>query len=74
MLKETEKYLTDNFASKSNEIIKQQVQRIMKPEYQDIYFLKMELWESRLEELMNNKSTPLGTLRDFLVMCIIFSK
>ena len=58
MLKETEKYLTDNFASKSNEIIKQQVQRIMKPEYQDIYFLKMELWESRLEELMNNKSTP----------------
>ena len=57
-LKETEKYLTDNFASKSNEIIKQQVQRIMKPEYQDIYFLKMELWKSRLEELMNNKSTP----------------
>ena len=117
-LKETEKYLTDNFAAKSAEIIKEQVQgmetldgtfsqtgfwkvkkklcpqtgdppmakfdengmlvtsprllkdlylrtyqhrlrqRIMKPEYQDIYFLKMELWESRLEELMNNKSAP----------------
>ena len=30
----------------------------MKPELMDMFFLKSELWKSRLEELMQNKSEP----------------
>ena len=30
----------------------------MKPELMDIFYLKTELWESRLEELISNKSAP----------------
>ena len=33
-------------------------QREMKPEYMDLYFLKDELWQSRFEELSQNKSKP----------------
>ena len=33
-------------------------ERDMKPELMDIFFLKSELWKSRLEELMQNKSEP----------------
>ena len=33
-------------------------QREMKPELMDVFFLKKELWESRLEELAKNKTEP----------------
>ena len=33
-------------------------QREMKPEYLDVFCLKMELWESRLDELKQQKSKP----------------
>ena len=33
-------------------------QREIKPELMDVYFLKMELWKSRLEELVSEKSEP----------------
>ena len=33
-------------------------QRIMQPEIMDIFFLKNELWNSRLEELLAKKSAP----------------
>ena len=33
-------------------------QRDMKPELRDVYFLKNELWRSRLDELINEKSDP----------------
>ena len=33
-------------------------QREMKEEYMDVFFLKTELWESRLEELVMKKSEP----------------
>ena len=43
-------------------------QREMKPELMDVFFLKKELWESRLEELAQNKSDPwnLGQLEKVL--------
>ena len=33
-------------------------QRKRKPEYMDVFFLKTELWKSRVEELIQNKSEP----------------
>ena len=49
--------------------------RIMKPDYNDVFCLKMELWTSRLENLKEVKSAPwtMENLEDVLKSLKIIS-